>query len=63
MLSKHRRNITLITNWVANEVSSTMARRLISRGDSVKYLLDDRIVEYIRNKGLFLNTNKQSDNK
>lgn len=55
-LTKHRRNITLITNWVANEVSSTMARRLISRGDSVKYLLNDRIVEYIRSKGLFAGT-------
>lgn len=33
-----------------------MARRLIARGDSVKYLLDDRIVEYIRAKGLFMAT-------
>lgn len=46
-----------------------MARRLISRGDSVKYLLDDRIVDYIRNNGLFgggnSNTNNasKSDNK
>lgn len=63
LLSRHRRNITLITNWVANEVSSTMTRRLISRGDSVKYLLDDRIVEYIRSKSLFLNSNHTSDNK
>lgn len=54
LLSKYKRNITLITNWVANEVSSTMARRLISRGNSVKYLLDDRIVDYIRNNGLFV---------
>lgn len=60
LLSKYRKNITLITNWVSNEVSSTMARRLISRGDSVKYLLDDRIVDYIRNNGLFVDKSDKS---
>ncbi|XP_054747858.1 nicotinamide/nicotinic acid mononucleotide adenylyltransferase 3 isoform X1 [Anastrepha obliqua] len=53
LLTKYQKNITLITNWVPNEVSSTMIRRLISRGQSVKYLLDDRIIDYIQMQGLF----------
>jgi len=53
MLSRHRRNITIVTNWVANEVSSTLARRFLSRGRSVKYLLDDYVIEYINKFGLY----------
>ncbi|XP_069962171.1 nicotinamide/nicotinic acid mononucleotide adenylyltransferase 3 isoform X2 [Bactrocera oleae] len=53
MLTKYQKHITLITNWVPNEVSSTMIRRLISRDQSVKYLLDDRVIDYIQMQGLF----------
>jgi nicotinamide mononucleotide adenylyltransferase len=53
LLSKYRRNIHIVTNWVANDVSSTLARRFISRGLSVKYLLDDGVIEYINKSGLY----------
>ncbi|XP_058982852.1 nicotinamide/nicotinic acid mononucleotide adenylyltransferase 1 isoform X5 [Musca domestica] len=53
ILTKYQRNITLVTNWVSNEVSSTMIRRLLSRGQSVKYLIDDLVIEYIKQFGLF----------
>ncbi|XP_049303395.1 uncharacterized protein LOC105234162 isoform X6 [Bactrocera dorsalis] len=53
MLTKYQKHITLITNWVPNEVSSTIIRRLISRDQSVKYLLDDRVIDYIQMQGLF----------
>lgn len=53
LLTKYQKHITLITNWVPNEVSSTMIRRLISRDQSVKYLLDDRVIDYIQMQGLF----------
>ncbi|XP_053672990.1 nicotinamide/nicotinic acid mononucleotide adenylyltransferase 1 isoform X2 [Anopheles nili] len=53
LLSRYRRNITVVTNWVTNDVSSTLIRRLLSRGLSVKYLLDDHVSEYIRKFGLF----------
>lgn len=56
LLSRFRRNITIVTNWVTNDVSSTLVRRLLSRGQSVKYLLDDYITEYIR-KHLLYGTN------
>ncbi|GAB0087492.1 Nicotinamide-nucleotide adenylyltransferase [Sergentomyia squamirostris] len=53
VLSKHRRNIHIVTNWVPNEVSSSMIRRLLSRGQSVKYLLDESIIDYIMKNSLF----------
>ncbi|XP_055598344.1 nicotinamide/nicotinic acid mononucleotide adenylyltransferase 3-like [Uranotaenia lowii] len=53
LLSRYRRNITIVTNWVTNDVSSTLIRRLLSRNLSVKYLLDDFVTEYIRRHGLY----------
>jgi nicotinamide mononucleotide adenylyltransferase len=53
LLSKYRHNITLVTNWVANEVSSTLVRRLFRRNMSVKYLLDDSIIDYVKRNGLY----------
>ncbi|XP_058058060.1 uncharacterized protein LOC131209091 isoform X1 [Anopheles bellator] len=53
LLSRYRRNITIVTNWVTNDVSSTLIRRLLSRGLSVKYLLDEHVTEYIKKFGLF----------
>lgn len=50
---KLQKNITIVTNWVPNEVSSTMARRHLSRGLSVKYMLDDIVVDYIKHNNLF----------
>ncbi|XP_061512741.1 uncharacterized protein LOC1271366 isoform X1 [Anopheles gambiae] len=58
LLSRYRRNITIVTNWVTNDVSSTLIRKLLSRGLSVKYLLDDHVAEYIRKFGLFGTNNE-----
>lgn len=57
LLSKYRRNIHIVTNWIANDVSSTLARRFISRGLSVKYLLDDAVIEYINKTSLYKDIN------
>ncbi|XP_037805660.1 nicotinamide/nicotinic acid mononucleotide adenylyltransferase 3 isoform X4 [Lucilia sericata] len=60
-LTKYQRNITLVTNWVSNEVSSTMIRRLLGRGQSCKYLIDDMVLEYIKQFGLYQsNTNTKT---
>uniref|UniRef100_A0A8D8HB15 Nicotinamide-nucleotide adenylyltransferase n=3 Tax=Culex pipiens TaxID=7175 RepID=A0A8D8HB15_CULPI len=53
LLSRYRRNITIVTNWVTNDVSSTLVRRLLGRGLSVKYLLDDYVTEYIKKHLLY----------
>lgn len=59
LLSRYRRNITIVTNWVTNDVSSTLVRRLLSRGMSVKYLLDDYLIEYIKKHALFGTNNTE----
>ncbi|KAG7297556.1 hypothetical protein JYU34_019596 [Plutella xylostella] len=53
LLYKHRRNITLITNHIPNEVSSTVLRRLVRRGHSARYLTADPVLEYIRVHALY----------
>lgn len=52
-LTRNQRNITLVTNWVMNDVSSTIARKYLRRDLSVKYLLDDLVIEYIKKHGLY----------
>ncbi|XP_068625644.1 nicotinamide/nicotinic acid mononucleotide adenylyltransferase 1 [Battus philenor] len=53
MLYKHRKNVILVTNYIANEVSSTVIRRLMRRGESAKYLTDDAVLAYIRQNRLY----------
>ncbi|CAG9569183.1 unnamed protein product [Danaus chrysippus] len=53
MLYKYRRNVTLVTNYIANEVSSTVVRRLMRRGESAKYLTEDSVLAYIRQNCLY----------
>lgn len=53
MLYKHRKNILLVTNYIANDVSSTVIRRLVRRGESAKYLTDDAVLAYIRQHKLY----------
>ncbi|XP_039760663.1 nicotinamide/nicotinic acid mononucleotide adenylyltransferase 3 isoform X2 [Pararge aegeria] len=53
MLYKHRKNVLLMTNYITNEVSSTVIRRLLRRGESAKYLTDDGVLAYIRQNRLY----------
>ncbi|KAL4710039.1 hypothetical protein ACJJTC_011624 [Scirpophaga incertulas] len=53
LLYKHRNNVTLVTNYIVNDVSSTVIRRLVRRGESAKYLTDDAILAYIRQNRLY----------
>ncbi|XP_023935492.1 nicotinamide/nicotinic acid mononucleotide adenylyltransferase 3 isoform X2 [Bicyclus anynana] len=52
-LYKHRKNVLLMTNYITNEVSSTVIRRLLRRGESAKYLTDDGVLAYIRQYRLY----------
>ncbi|CAG5020966.1 unnamed protein product [Parnassius apollo] len=56
MLYKHRKNVVLVTNYIVNEVSSTVIRRLLRRGESAKYLTDDAVLAYIRQNRLYGST-------
>ncbi|XP_036149247.1 uncharacterized protein LOC105828567 isoform X1 [Monomorium pharaonis] len=47
ILSKHMNNICIVTEWIPNEVSSSRIRRALKRGESVRYLLQDSVIDYI----------------
>ncbi|XP_012551669.1 nicotinamide/nicotinic acid mononucleotide adenylyltransferase 3 isoform X2 [Bombyx mandarina] len=53
ILYKHRRNILLVPNHVVNEVSSTVVRRLLRRGESARYLTDDAVLAYAARHALY----------
>lgn len=53
VLTKYEDNIHIITEWIHNDISSTKIRRSLRRGDSVKYLLQDSVIDYIHKHGLY----------
>ncbi|KAF2905098.1 hypothetical protein ILUMI_01082 [Ignelater luminosus] len=53
LLTKFMGNIIIVTEWIRNEVSSTKIRRALRRSESVKYLIPDKVIEYIHRHGLF----------
>lgn len=53
ILYKYQKNIHIVTEWITNEVSSTRIRRAIRRGESVKYLIQDDVINYIQANNLF----------
>ncbi|KAL6445750.1 hypothetical protein ACFW04_000901 [Cataglyphis niger] len=53
ILSKHMHNICIVTEWIPNEVSSTRIRRALKRSQSVRYLLQDSVIDYIYKHEIF----------
>jgi nicotinamide mononucleotide adenylyltransferase len=53
LLYLNRTKIHKIHQWIPNDISSTLVRLGISRGLSIKYLLPNAVVDYIREKGLY----------
>nr|VWO97443.1 Filamentous fungal-specific transmembrane protein [Ganoderma boninense] len=53
-LARWRHNIHLVHQLVQNDVSSTKVRLFLRRGLSVRYLLPEPVVEYIEERGLYL---------
>lgn len=52
-LSCHSKNIFLVREWVRNETSATEVRRALRRGQSVKYLIPDSVLDYIHQHNLY----------
>lgn len=52
-LYRYRQNIFLVREWMRNETSSTEVRRALRRSESVKYLIPDSVIEYIRGHNLY----------
>jgi len=56
ILSQYKDNIHIVPNWVSNNVSSTKIRDAVQRGDSIRFLVPDAVVEYIKEHNLYKNT-------
>ncbi|KAH8032139.1 hypothetical protein HPB51_023283 [Rhipicephalus microplus] len=56
ILYRHRHHIHVVTEWITNEISSTAVRRALMRGESVKYLIQDSVIDYIRQHGLYMDS-------
>jgi len=53
VLTKNANNIHLVTEWIQNEISSTKIRRALRRKESVRYLLQDSVIDYIHLHSLY----------
>ena len=53
LLNVNRHNIFIVTDWIVNEISSTKVRRALRRGESVRYLLQDDVADYIYENKLY----------
>ena len=53
MLYRHRENILTCISDMGTDVSSTKVRLAIRRGKSVKYIVVDEVIEYIRHNNLY----------
>lgn len=60
VLWKYRKNIHVVHEWVTNEISATHVRRALRRGQSVRYLLPDTVLRYIKEHALY---NAESEQK
>ncbi|XP_064599604.1 nicotinamide/nicotinic acid mononucleotide adenylyltransferase 1-like [Liolophura sinensis] len=53
VLYKNQNNIHIVTEWIQNEISATKVRRALRRGESVKYLLQDSVIDYVMEHQLY----------
>lgn len=53
VLNSLKSSIHMVTEWIPNDVSSTKIRRSLRRGESIKYLIPDPVIEYIQEHKLY----------
>ncbi|KAI9209653.1 uncharacterized protein BJ171DRAFT_557457 [Polychytrium aggregatum] len=57
-LHQHRKKVIVCKQYIHNDINSTKIRLFIRRGMSIKYLLPDRVVDYIHEHKLYLPDSK-----
>ncbi|XP_007494009.1 nicotinamide/nicotinic acid mononucleotide adenylyltransferase 3 isoform X2 [Monodelphis domestica] len=58
ILSQNQHNIHIVKNPVQSDLSATYIRQALYQGQSVKYLLPDSVISYIKNHHLYLEESK-----
>uniref|UniRef100_A0A6B2LI27 Nicotinamide/nicotinic acid mononucleotide adenylyltransferase 3 n=1 Tax=Arcella intermedia TaxID=1963864 RepID=A0A6B2LI27_9EUKA len=53
LIYSQRSNLIILHQWVPNGVSSTLIRKALSRGLSIKYFVDDKVIDYIKQHNLY----------
>ncbi|XP_068094944.1 nicotinamide/nicotinic acid mononucleotide adenylyltransferase 1 isoform X2 [Hyperolius riggenbachi] len=61
ILWRYRNNIHVVEEWITNDISSTKVRRALRRGMSVRYLVFDSVLEYIRKHDLYSEESEQKN--
>lgn len=57
LLWKYRRNLKIVKQTIYNDISSSKVRLFVRRGQSIKYLLPNSVIQYIEQEGLVSKTN------
>ncbi|XP_033099335.1 nicotinamide/nicotinic acid mononucleotide adenylyltransferase 3-like isoform X6 [Anneissia japonica] len=53
VLYRNSKNIQIVTEWIYNEISSTRIRRALSRNESIRYLVPESVIQYIKTNELY----------
>ncbi|XP_062832624.1 nicotinamide/nicotinic acid mononucleotide adenylyltransferase 3 isoform X3 [Anolis carolinensis] len=53
VLSRYQHNIHLVREWIQNEISATSIRQALCKGQSVKYLVPDSVISYIKQHNIY----------
>ena len=53
-------NIHFVTERFPNDISSTKVRRAVRRGDSIRFLVPDAVIDYIRKTNLYKDSDDDS---
>ncbi|XP_072100893.1 nicotinamide/nicotinic acid mononucleotide adenylyltransferase 1 isoform X1 [Mobula birostris] len=53
LIWRFREKIHLVTEWIDNDISATKVRRALRRGQSVRYVIPDPVIEYIQQHRLY----------
>ena len=61
--SSPQENIHFVTERVPNDISSTRIRRCVQRGESVRFLVPDAVIDYICANNLYRDISKDSKNE